>query len=305
MPFACLERAVEIRGGAHSVQILADAAIVATHPRATRQRIVLDPAHYDGPSTATVTAPVPLGRMGTRLAEIVAQGGAPGAPAGSVCRAGGGGPMNARAAKLRVDLDATIERLQRAGLTHAAERLAERLGEAASDELAPHTMLDRLLDDELNAREERRVRTTLRLSALPTGQTLASFDFSFQPSIERSRIETLATGAWVRAKETLLIQGPPGIGKTHLGVALGVAAVERGFSVFFCRLEELLPQARRGAATGAPASTQVSQRGPADHRRDGLRTHGSRRGQSVLPPGQLPLWTWIGHRRVGMPADEA
>lgn len=155
--------------------------------------------------------------------------------------------MNARTAKPRVDLDATIDRLQRAGLTHAAERLAERLGEAASDELAPHTMLDRLLDDELSAREERRVRTALRLSALPTGQTLASFDFSFQPSIERSRIETLATCAWVRAKETLLIQGPPGIGKTHLGVALGVAAVERGFSVFFCRLEELLMALKRDA----------------------------------------------------------
>lgn len=72
VPFACLGRAVEIRGGARTVQILADAAIIATHPRATRERIVLDPAHYEGPSTATVTAPVPLGRMGTRLAEIAA-----------------------------------------------------------------------------------------------------------------------------------------------------------------------------------------------------------------------------------------
>lgn len=160
--------------------------------------------------------------------------------------------MSAKAAKPRVDLDATVERLQRAGLAHAAERLGERLGEAATDELAPHTVLDRLLDDELTAREERRVRTALRLSALPTGQTLASFDFSFQPSVERSRIETLATGAWIRAKETLLIQGPPGVGKTHLGVALGVAAVERGFSVFFCRLEELLAALKRDAEL-APA----------------------------------------------------
>jgi len=160
--------------------------------------------------------------------------------------------MNTKTAKPRVDLDATRERLQRAGLAHAAERLVERLGEAATDELAPHAVLDRLLDDELTAREERRVRTALRLSALPTGQTLASFDFSFQPSVERSRIETLATGAWIRAKETLLIQGPPGVGKTHLGVALGVAAVERGFSVFFCRLEELLTALKRDAEL-APA----------------------------------------------------
>ena len=72
VPFALLGRRVEVRGGAFEVQILWDAAIVATHPRATRERIVLDPAHYEGPSTATVAAPVPLGRMGTRLAEIAA-----------------------------------------------------------------------------------------------------------------------------------------------------------------------------------------------------------------------------------------
>ncbi len=74
-----------------------------------------------------------------------------------------------------------------------------------------------------------------------------SFDFAFQPSVERSRVETLATCAWVRAKETLLIQGPPGVGKTHLSVALGVKAIENGFSVTFYRLEELLAALRADA----------------------------------------------------------
>ena len=86
-----------------------------------------------------------------------------------------------------------------------------------------------------------------RLSGLPTGQTLASFDFAFQPSVERSRIDTLATCAWVRAKETLLIQGPPRVGKTHLAIALGVRAIENGFSVLFMRLEELLAAMRKDA----------------------------------------------------------
>lgn len=105
--------------------------------------------------------------------------------------------MNARSAKPRLDLDATHQHLHRAGLAHAAERLAECLGEAASDELAPNTVIDRLLDDELNEREEPRVRTALRLSALPTGHTQETLDFSFQPSVERNRIESLATGAWI------------------------------------------------------------------------------------------------------------
>ena len=93
----------------------------------------------------------------------------------------------------RVDLDATRESLTRVGLAHAAESLEGRIAEAIKDEVAPHRFLDVLLQDELEARDERRVRTSLRLSGLPTGQTLGSFDFAFQPSIERSRIETLAT----------------------------------------------------------------------------------------------------------------
>ena len=152
----------------------------------------------------------------------------------------------------RLDVDATREKLARLGLGHAAQLLPEKLSEAAREETPAHRFLERFLDHELASREERRIRTSLRLSGLPTGQTLASFDFSFQPSIERSRIETLATGAWIREKETVLIQGPPGVGKTHLAVALGVRAVETGFSVAFYRLEELIASMRRDA--DVPAS---------------------------------------------------
>jgi DNA replication protein DnaC len=151
------------------------------------------------------------------------------------------------AAKPRVDLDITRERLQRLGLPHAAEQLGERITTAVKETTSPHRFLDDLLDAELGAREERRVRTSLRLSGLPLGQTLANFEFSFQPSVDRSRIETLATCAWIREAFTLLLQGPPGVGKTHLAVALGVKAVENGFSVAFFRLEELLLALKRDA----------------------------------------------------------
>jgi len=65
-----------------------------------------------------------------------------------------------------------------------------------------------------------------RLSGLPTGQTLGNFDFAFQPSVERSRIETLATCAWIRERESLLLQGPPGVGKSHLAVGIVGEVVE-------------------------------------------------------------------------------
>jgi hypothetical protein len=70
--FALVGRTVEVRGTATAVQIFHGCECVATHPRPTPLRIVLDPAHFEGPSTARVMAPLPLGRMGRRLAEIAA-----------------------------------------------------------------------------------------------------------------------------------------------------------------------------------------------------------------------------------------
>ena len=147
----------------------------------------------------------------------------------------------------RVDIDTVRDAFSRLGLTFAAEALAEALNDAVKEELPPHTVVNRLLTVELERREERRIRTALKLSGLPPGMTLGNFDFSFQPSIERSRIETLSTCAFVRQRETILIQGPPGTGKTHLSVALGVKAVENGFSVAFYTLDALLHAARRDA----------------------------------------------------------
>jgi DNA replication protein DnaC len=146
-----------------------------------------------------------------------------------------------------MDLDVTRERLTKLGLLHAADQLATWLSEAVAEETPPHRFLDRMLEHELRARDERRVRTSLVLSGLPSGQTLGNFDFAFQPALERSRIETLATCQWIRENRTLLIQGPPGVGKTHLAIALGMRAVELGFGVVFYRLEDLLTALKRDA----------------------------------------------------------
>src|SRR5262249_38736419 len=154
----------------------------------------------------------------------------PAAPPGPVCRAGGGGPMSSTdngpvppaktGSSPALEIDRTRERLEQLGLAHAAAALAEELSEAGTDHWTGHALLDRLLGREVAARDERRVRTSLKLSNLPPGMTLGNFDFGFQPSIERRQIESLATCAFVREHTTLLVQGPPGVGKTHLVVGL-------------------------------------------------------------------------------------
>lgn len=73
VPFRLCGLAVEVRGCAETVQVVHEGRVAAEHPRASRERVVLDPAHYKGPGDDRVAPPVPLGRMGRRLQEIVAQ----------------------------------------------------------------------------------------------------------------------------------------------------------------------------------------------------------------------------------------
>jgi DNA replication protein DnaC len=77
--------------------------------------------------------------------------------------------------------------------------------------------------------------------------TSGEFDFAFQPSLDRRRIDTLATCAFIREHTTLLVQGAPGVGKTHLCVGSGVKAIGHGFSVAYYPLEDLPHKMRKDA----------------------------------------------------------
>lgn len=147
------------------------------------------------------------------------------------------------------EFSALSRALQALKLERAADALPGLISTAVKDDLGAPAFLERVLEIELTGREESRIRTSLKLSGLPIGQTISNFDFAFQPAIERSRIEALATSSWVRERQTVLMLGPPGVGKTHLAVALGVKAVEAGFSVAYHRIEELLHLLRRDART--------------------------------------------------------
>lgn len=110
--------------------------------------------------------------------------------------------------RVKRDMDATRDTLGALEPSHAAEAPDALLAEAVQTEMPAHVFLNRLLEAERSGREERRVRTMPKSAKIPTGQTPENFDFAFQPAIERSRIETLATGAWIRNAEVILMQGP-------------------------------------------------------------------------------------------------
>jgi DNA replication protein DnaC len=145
------------------------------------------------------------------------------------------------------DVEALRERLLALRLVFAAEALGDLLTDAVKTEWSAAAFLDALLRLELERQEERRIAQAMRISHLPTGPTIANFDFAFQPSVSRGQIETLATCQWIRDRQGLLLQGAPGVGKSHLAIALGMRAIESGFSVCFARTDELLHQLKKDA----------------------------------------------------------
>jgi DNA replication protein DnaC len=105
-----------------------------------------------------------------------------------------------------------------------------------------------LLSVEVAARRERYLKTRTRLAHFPFQRTLEQFDFSFQPSIDERLIRELATLSFVSEAANVILLGPPGVGKTHLAVALGLRAIEAGFGVYFVRAHELLEDLRQAQA---------------------------------------------------------
>ncbi len=145
------------------------------------------------------------------------------------------------------DVGQLRERLEALRLMFAALALDDMLSQSVREDWNASQFLDALLRLELEQQEERRVAQAIRISHLPTGPTISNFDFAFQPSVSRSQIETLATGQWIRDGQGLLLQGPPGVGKTHLAIGLAMRAIETGFSVSFYRLDELMHQLKKDA----------------------------------------------------------
>jgi DNA replication protein DnaC len=132
-----------------------------------------------------------------------------------------------------------------------SESLLDNLLEiAAKQEKSTLEVLDHLLEEECKAKESRLFSTRMRFSGFPVKKTLDEFDFTFQPSLEKTVIKDLATLRFVHNAENIVFLGPPGVGKTHLAISLGVEAIRAGMTVHFANssllLERLVKADREG-----------------------------------------------------------
>jgi DNA replication protein DnaC len=125
-------------------------------------------------------------------------------------------------------------------MPRALEMLDATLRRIEQGEINSIEALDLLLLEELTVRESRRIKAALMMARLTTVKTLASFDFAFQPSLDRTRILALAELKFIDRAEVVHLLGPPGTGKSHLATALAVEAVKAGKSVYFATLAEII-----------------------------------------------------------------
>jgi DNA replication protein DnaC len=145
-----------------------------------------------------------------------------------------------------------VEHLRRLRLRHLADRLDAVLAEAARKEPTYLAFLDALLRDEMDAKQRTRIAMGMQIAHFPAVKTLDEFEFAFafQPSLDQRLVRELATGRFVANAENVLLFGPPGVGKTHLAIALGRAAVEHGHSVLFVTATNLIAALARAEADG-------------------------------------------------------
>lgn len=143
-----------------------------------------------------------------------------------------------------------LESLARLRMRSIIERLDALLAEAARAEPTYLDFLDKVLCEELGSKQRKRVAMGIQIAHFPAIKTLEEFDFKFQPSIDQKLVRELATGRFIAEADNVLVFGPPGVGKTHLAIALGRAVVEAGHSVLFTSATALLAALSKAETEG-------------------------------------------------------
>lgn len=139
-------------------------------------------------------------------------------------------------------------RLRRLRLGYMAQALEAHHAESLKHKHSYLEFLEALVDGELATRDNKALSKRIKAARFPVPKTLAEFDFDFQPKLDVKLIKTLATCEFIDKKETAILIGQPGTGKTHLSIALGMKACELGYDVRFTTIQDLAAELRAAMA---------------------------------------------------------
>lgn len=101
-------------------------------------------------------------------------------------------------------------------------------------------IIDYLVEQEIQSKEARSKAVRMRIAGFPFNKRLVDFDFKYQPSLDKAAIKEMASLRFIRNAENIVFLGPPGVGKTHLAIGLGIEAIEAGFKVYFANASNLV-----------------------------------------------------------------
>lgn len=127
--------------------------------------------------------------------------------------------------------------------------------EAAKNESSYTDFLEELLRREWEGRQGRRRETLCRFAGFPTIKTLEAFDFTFAQGVPKKQVQELSSLSFVDRKENVIFLGPSGVGKTHLAIALGYAATQRGIKTRFLTAADLVIQLEEAQKRGSYEET--------------------------------------------------
>lgn len=148
--------------------------------------------------------------------------------------------------------DRLQDNLTRLKLSRAAEVLDDIVKKADKDKISYLSFLDHILEEEVAAKEKRRVQTAMKTAGLPAAKTIEEYDFSFHPGLNKKEVMSLFDLGFVKEHQNVIFLGPPGVGKTHLAISLAIKACYHGFKVYFTTMDTLMrklkePQSRHKA----------------------------------------------------------
>lgn len=139
------------------------------------------------------------------------------------------------------------EHMDRLRLNRMKEIFPEVIDRAQENKLTYLGLLDHLFTEEVAVKEDRRLKTALKIAGLPFEKTIDEYDFSFHPELDKRAVMSLFELTFIQQKENAIFLGPPGVGKSHLAVALAIKAAHFGFSIYFTTMADLMTKLKKDA----------------------------------------------------------